>query len=45
MSSVFSDSQEAAIVEFLKQHPELFDKEHSATATEKKPCGLKFQKN
>ena len=28
ISSVFSDSQETAIVKFIKKHPELFDKEH-----------------
>ena len=28
LSSIFVDSQEAAIVEFIKQQPELFDKEH-----------------
>ena len=26
--ATFTDSQEHAIVEFLKQHPELYDKEH-----------------
>ena len=25
----FTDSQEAAIVEFVKEHPELYDKEHA----------------
>ena len=28
ISSVLFDSQEAAILEFIKQHPKLFDKEH-----------------
>ena len=26
--ATFTDSQEHAIVEFVKQHPELYDKEH-----------------
>ena len=27
--STFTDSQETAIVEFVKEHPELYDKEHA----------------
>ena len=27
--STFTDSQETAIVEFMKEHPELYDKEHA----------------
>ena len=29
VSSTFTDSQETAIVEFVKEHPELYDKEHA----------------
>ena len=28
VSATFTDSQEIAIVEFVKEHPELYDKEH-----------------
>ena len=28
--TTFTDSQEISIVEFVKQHPELYDKEHTA---------------
>ena len=28
VSATFTDSQENSIVEFVKQHPELYDKEH-----------------
>ena len=28
--ATFTDSQEISIVEFVKQHPELYDKEHTA---------------
>ena len=28
MCAIFTDSQEISIVEFVKQHPELYDKEH-----------------
>ena len=27
--ATFTDSQETAIVEFVKEHPELYDKEHA----------------
>ena len=38
--STFTDSQETAIVEFVKEHPELYDKEHARFHDRQKKEGL-----
>ena len=44
MKSIFlSDSDEEAIVEFVKQHEELYDKSVSNTSRRKKDFGSRLQ--
>ena len=45
--ATFTDSQETAIVEFVKQHPELYDKENGRfhNSRGKRLCGQKSLQN
>ena len=43
--STFTDSQETAIVEFVKEHPELYDKEHARFAMTDRRRRLSGQKS
>ena len=48
--ATFTDSEEVSIVEFVKLHPELYDKEHSRfhdrnRSTEERLSGQKYLQN